>query len=251
MDLTVAILTKNEEKNIVEVIENAFKLTEKVLIVDSGSTDRTIELAKQLGARVVFRAWDNDFAAQRNFALEQVDTEWILYLDADERMREELIEDIKQKLSLSSNKCYRMLRKIKAFGFSYKHGAYGPDKVSRLFPTAAVKWEHKVHERAICALPEEELKGWLEHYTYDGLEQWWNKAAHYTTIWAEDQYAKGKRVGVGAAFTHSLSGFFKAYLLQRGFWDGWAGVYSSLLHVMYTAMKYLKLYELQGKGKRK
>lgn len=248
MDLTVAILTKNEEKNIVEVIGNSLKLTDKVLIVDSGSTDKTVELAEGLGAKVVFRAWDNDFSAQRNFAREQVDTKWILYLDADERMNEELIEDIKRKLSSGEPKRYRLLRKIKAFGFSYKHGAYGPDKVSRLFPTASVKWEHKVHERAVCDLPEEELKGWLDHYTYDGLEQWWAKAAHYTTIWAEDQYANGKRVGVGAAFIHGISGFLKAYILQGGFLDGWAGVYSSLLHVMYTAMKYMKLYELQGRG---
>ncbi len=251
MDLTVVVLTKNEEKNIVEVIENAFKLTDKVLIADSGSSDKTVDLAPQLGAKVVFRAWYHDFSAQRNFALKHVDTSWVLYLDADERMNAELVSDIKIKIAAPQKKCYCMLRKIKAFGFSYRHGIYRPDKVSRLFPTDCVRWEHKVHERAVCTMPEEELKGWLDHYTYECLEQWWNKAAHYTTIWAEDQYSNGRRVNAGAAFTHGISGFFKAYFLQGGILDGWAGIYSSLLHVMYTAMKYLKLYELQGKGKGK
>ena len=93
--LTVVILTKNEESNILKVIDNAKKITTRILIVDSGSTDKTIELAEQCGAKVVYRAWDNDFSAQRNFALEHVNTEWILYLDADERLDAQLCQSIK------------------------------------------------------------------------------------------------------------------------------------------------------------
>ena len=89
-DVTVVVLTKNEEKNIAAVVQNAKKVAAEVLIVDSGSTDKTVQLAEENGARVVYRAWDNDFAAQRNFALQHVKTEWGLYLDADERMNDEL-----------------------------------------------------------------------------------------------------------------------------------------------------------------
>ena len=87
--VTVVVLTKNEEKNIAAVVQNAKKVAAEVLIVDSGSTDKTVQLAEENGARVVYRAWDNDFSAQRNFALQHVKTEWVLYLDADERMNDE------------------------------------------------------------------------------------------------------------------------------------------------------------------
>ena len=94
--LSVVILTKNEEKNIVEVINNAQKCTNNILVIDSGSTDRTVDLANKHGAEVVFRKWDNDFAAQRNFALTKIQTDYVLYLDADERMSEDLIKSVKK-----------------------------------------------------------------------------------------------------------------------------------------------------------
>lgn len=84
--LAILILTRNEEDNIVSVVENAKKCTDEVIIIDSGSTDRTVELAKEHGAKVSFRAWTDDFSAQRNFALEQTKADWVLYLDADERL---------------------------------------------------------------------------------------------------------------------------------------------------------------------
>ena len=95
-NLTVVILNKNEEENIIDVIKNAAQLNKNILIVDSGSIDKTVELAKEAGAQVVYRAWDNDFSAQRNFALDKVETEWVLYLDADERLTESLIAEIKK-----------------------------------------------------------------------------------------------------------------------------------------------------------
>ncbi len=97
--LSVIILTKNEEKDIEAAIKNARQCADEVLVVDSGSTDRTAELAEKNGARVVFRAWDNDFAAQRNFALSQTEADWVLYLDADERMNDEIIGAVKKVVS--------------------------------------------------------------------------------------------------------------------------------------------------------
>lgn len=247
-NITVVILTKNEEKNIDGVIKNAQLVTDKVLIVDSGSTDKTIEIAEKLGATVVYRAWDNDFSAQRNFALKYVDTDWVLYLDADERMNETLIKAVKNAVDTNAQKKYVIVRRIKALGFEYKHGIFKPDKVTRMFPAKEVYWEHKVHERAVCSLDELVLPGWMDHYTYDSWQQWWEKAGKYTTIWAEDQYANGKKVSIGSAFTHAFSGFLKAYILQLGFLDGWAGLYSSFQHSAYTMIKYLKLYELQHRN---
>ena len=98
-NLTVVILTKNEEKTIQKVVVNAQKCADKVLIVDSGSTDKTVEFAESAGAKVVYRAWDNDFSAQRNFALQHVKTPWVLYLDADEFLDDTLIDSIKAEIN--------------------------------------------------------------------------------------------------------------------------------------------------------
>lgn len=246
-NLTAVILTKNEELNIAEAVRNAFSVADKVLVVDSGSTDRTVELAKENGAKVIFRAWDNDFAAQRNFALQHIDTYWTLYLDADERLDNRLISEIQNATKNNDNKQYSMLRKIHAFGFTYKHGIFKPDEVLRLFPTKSVHWVNKVHEKPLCDFPKKKLNGFIEHYTYNCWQQWWDKAGHYTSIWAEDVYNKGKRTSIGGAFFHAFYGFIRAYILQLGFLDGWSGLYSSIFHYIYILLKYMKLYEHQSK----
>lgn len=245
--VTIAILTKNEEKNIVNVITNAKKCTDRILIIDSGSSDKTVELAESAGAKVVYRAWDNDFAAERNFALQYVITPWVLYLDADEFLDTELISNIENVLSKNEDKQYSMLRRIHAFGFEYKHGIFKPDEVIRMFRTDKVHWEGKVHERPICEMPKECLKGYIEHYTYENWQDWWNKAGHYTSIWAEDAYKKGKRTNAWAALFHALCGFFRAYIIELGFLDGLSGLYLCIFHSIYTLLKYCKLYELQIK----
>lgn len=247
--LSVIILTKNEEKNIVAVIENAKQVADEVLIVDSGSTDATVELAKGLGAKVVFRAWDNDFAAQRNFALEQTECEWVLYLDADERMNGEFIKNIKEILSGGHNlKQYAMTRRVVAFNFTFKHGIFAPDLAWRMFPRTSVTWQNKVHERPVCDLAKAVIGGYVEHYTYDSWAQWLNKVNQYTSIWAKDNYDRGKRIKPSSGFFHAIAGFLKAYFWQKGFLDGWMGLYSSYQHFIYTLLKYLKLWEVQ-KGK--
>lgn len=244
-NLSVIVLTKNEENNIVDVLKNTRQVSNNLIVLDSGSTDNTVVLAEKCGAKVIYRSWDNDFSAQRNFALGYVNTEWVLYLDADERLDDLLCRSVKESLSKGEQKQYSMMRKIHAFGFDYKHGIFKPDEVLRLFPTKLVHWENKVHERPVCNLPKEKLNGFIEHYTYNSWQQWWEKAGKYTTIWAEDSFAKGKRTSLSACFGHAFYGFIRAYFIQMGFIDGWRGVYSSLQHFIYTLIKYLKLFERQ------
>lgn len=246
--LTIVILTKNEEKTIKQVIENAQKCVADILVIDSGSTDKTVDIANACGAEVVFREWDNDFSAQRNFALQHVKTPWVLYLDADEFLDTELIDSIQTVLKRNENKQYSMMRKIHAFGFEYKHGIFKPDEVVRIFKPDSVHWENKVHERPVCKLPKECLKGYIEHYTYENWQEWWEKAGRYTSIWAEDAYNNSKKTSVGSAFFHAFYGFLRAYIIQLGFLDGWSGLYSSSFHAAYILLKYSKLYELY-KGK--
>ena len=121
--LAILILTKNEEDNIVDVVKNAKKCTPEVLVIDSGSTDKTVELAQAHGAKVCFRAWTDDFAAQRNFALEQTTADWVLYLDADERLNDELIHSVKAVVDEGKLDCqFSMERKSVAFGTKFNHG---------------------------------------------------------------------------------------------------------------------------------
>ena len=248
--LAILILTRNEEENIISVVENAKKCTDEVIIIDSGSTDRTVDLAKEHGAKVSFRAWTDDFSAQRNFALEQTNADWVLYLDADERIDVKMTEAIRSILQEETEPCqYLMKRKSVAFGTKFNHGVLKPDYVARMFPRTSVHWIHKVHERPQCALPMKQMPGHLEHYTYKNWQHWEGKLCQYTTIWAEDAYRRGKKTSLSNIFFHSLGGFFKMFILRAGFLDGWMGVYVCFNHFFYTMLKYLKLYELQRSKK--
>lgn len=249
--LTVVILTKNEEKNIVDVVRNAKKVTDEVFIIDSGSTDKTVALAEASGAKVLYRAWDNDFAAQRNFALQHVTTQWVLYLDADERLNVQLIEAIKKVVDKDKENQFSIKRKSVAFGQEFNYGVLKPDFVPRLFKTKNVQWVNKVHEKPVCKDALEVLDGYIEHYTYTGWQQWLIKFDQYTTIWAEDAYVNGKRVGLCKAIGHACFGFIQMAILKRGVLDGTMGFVMSCNHFFYTLMKYLKLIELQRKGENK
>lgn len=246
MTLAIVILTKNEEINIIDVIENARQCTDEILIIDSGSTDKTVELAEKYGAKVFYRAWDNDFSAQRNFALDKTAADFILYIDADERLTLKSVEHIKKILAQGNlNFQYKIQRKTRAFGVTFNHGVLQPDYVQRLFPREKIQWSGKVHEHPNCACEIKTLQGYLEHYTYRNWNQWEKKMQLYSTIWAESAFQSGKRISRAGAFLHAGAGFFKMFFLKAGFLDGWYGVFTCANHFFYTLMKYLKLLELQ------
>lgn len=193
--VTVVILTKNESSQMKSLLQNVKGLTSHILVVDSGSTDDTVALAEAGGATVVYRAWDNNFSAQRNFALTYVKTRWVLYLDADERLMPESIAAIKTVTAVDAPQAaYTLKRHAVLFGKELRHGAMRPDRVARLFPTNQVNWVNKVHERPETNVPVLPLAGYVEHYTYNNWEQYWRKFNQYTTIWAEDAYQRKKRL---------------------------------------------------------
>ena len=125
--LCVIILTKNEEKKIGATIANAQQVADDVLLIDSGSTDRTLAIAKEAGARAVYHALNEDFAAQRNFALTQTDADWVLYLDADEHLNDVLQAAVRKAVAGEASRQYVLERKTVAFGRTYNHGAMRPD----------------------------------------------------------------------------------------------------------------------------
>ena len=243
-NLTVVILTKNEEKNIAAVVQNAKKVAAEVLIVDSGSTDKTVKLAEENGARVVYRAWDNDFSAQRNFALQHVNTEWVLYLDADEIMNDELLVSVKSVVEQDKICQYSFKRKSVAFGQEFNYGVLKPDYVPRLFKTKNVHWVNKVHEKPVCDDGLKVLNGYARHYTYNSWEQWLAKFNQYTTIWAEDALKNKKKSTYLTAFLHAFFGFWQMLIMKKGICDGALGIILCFMHFFYTLTKYLKLIDL-------
>lgn len=248
--LAIVVLTKNEEKNIKAVIANAMQCTAEVIVLDSGSTDKTLEIAAQEGAKILFRAWTNDFAAQRNFVLDKTEADWLLYLDADERLNDELINAIKSvTTSTNIDKQYIIKCRSHAFGQKFQHGVLRPDCVARLFPRDKVFWDSKVHEKAICSLKAEALPGYIEHYTYESWQQYFGKFNQYTSLWAEEAHKKGKRTTLSGAFAHAAYAFIQMTFLKLGILDGWLGLALCCNHFSYTLTKYLKLREIQEKDK--
>ncbi len=250
--LTVAILTKNEECHIEAVIANAKQCTDDILVIDSGSTDKTVEMAKKCGARVVFRELNNDFAAQRDFALQCSEADWVFYLDADERFDDCLVREIKEILkSDKMDHQYACKRVVVENGKRITFGIYRPDEVTRFFPRQEVRWVNKVHEHAESKLSKVLLKGKLDHYTNESWEQRIRKINQYTMIWSEQKYAEGKRVSRSSVVMRTIFAFFKAYILCGGIFSGSAGLISSWQHSFYTLAKYDKLHEWQLKEKKK
>lgn len=243
--VTTIVLTKNEESQLTDLIANIKTFTDHILIVDSGSTDNTVKLAESLGATVVHRSWTNDFAAQRNFALDYVKTTWMFYLDADERVSEELAAAIKNLTrSNQFTSAYSMERRSVIFGQELKKGAMKPDIVTRLFPSNTVNWVNKVHERPITELPITKLPGFIRHYSYKSWAHYWQKFNQYTSIWAENAYNSGKQTNMFQAILHSSLGFLKMGILRGGFLEGKLGFIFTYNHAVYTFTKYIKLMEL-------
>jgi glycosyltransferase involved in cell wall biosynthesis len=241
MRLAAVILTHNEEINIAAAITSARQITEEILVIDSGSTDKTLEIAEKEGARIFFRVWDDDFAAQRNFAADKTDADFLFHLDADERITEKLAASIIGACAANRQNIFSIRRVNSAFGKTFKHGFMRPDRVRRLYPRLKSRWEGKVHERLALTLPDEWLAGELTHYTYRTWEQYFVKFNQYTTIAARSYKDQGKTASLTGAFAHASFAFINVFFLKKGFLDGSWGLIMSIIYFMYTLVKYLKL----------
>ncbi|MCR5757025.1 MAG: glycosyltransferase family 2 protein [Selenomonas sp.] len=247
--LAVIILTKNEEENIGEAIESA-AFAEEVLVIDSGSTDRTQEIAEKHGAKfIVHPMGDEGFAGQRNFALLHTDADWVFYLDADERITSAAARDIYHAIHSTPVAAYRIKRINIVFGQPMKYGEHAPDWCVRLFPRESVQWEGVVHETPQTQLPIKAIAHFLHHYTYSDWEKYFEKFNQYTSLMAKRMLKKGKRASFGDILVHPFFAFVRFYFLRLGFMDGKQGLIFALNHYFYTMIKYVKLYYAQREGR--
>lgn len=242
--VTAIILARNEEQHIAECIKS-IQCADEILVIDDGSTDKTVELAEGLGAKVIPHPLNNDWSQQRRFGISQASCDWILFIDSDERVSLELNDEIRKSIESGVQKAYWLSRHNVFHYNAATHGSMRPDKVLRLMPTEGATVEGFVHETFISPFPQDTLQGILYHYTYDNWTQYFNKFNKYTSAAAEKYHEQGKKCSFWKdIILRPHWAFFKIYILQKGYLDGKIGFILSLYHYMYTVTKYVKLYYL-------
>lgn len=242
--LSVVIITLNAASQLAECLASV-RFADEVVVVDSGSTDGTRELALAAGARVIEQAWLG-FGRQKQFAVEAACHDWVLCLDADERVSEALRGALENALkSPSTVTAYRFPRRNRFLGRYLRYGEGYPDWSLRLFDRRQARWsDDAVHEKVIAQGAVGTLSGDLLHDSAETLVSYLNKQNRYTSLAAEMAVAAGKRAGVGRVLFSPLVRFVKFYLVRQGFRDGLPGLIHIAIGCFNSFIKYAKMREL-------
>ncbi|MDR3253462.1 MAG: glycosyltransferase family 2 protein [Endomicrobium sp.] len=243
------VLTKNEEKHIKECIES-LKWVDEIVIIDSFSEDATVKTAKEMGCKVVQNKFEC-FGKQRNFALSQCSYDWIICLDADERITPELKIEIEHELqNFPKGNVFLAPRKSRFINKWILHSGWYPNyRHPVFFNKKAVNYkEQLVHEDIDYQGKKYYFKGDIIHYPYDNIKQFIKKSDLYTDLSSREMFEKARKCRVINLFGNPVIMFFKMYCIKKGFLDGFTGLILALLYSsFYTLMKYIKLWELQNK----
>lgn len=250
MRISVTVITKNEETSIARCLQSV-SWVDEVIVVDSGSTDRTVEIARELGATVSVNADWPGFGPQKNRALNLATGDWILSLDADEWVTPELGEEMRETISGNPDfDAYRLPRSSSFCGRFMRHSGWWPDYVVRLFRRGTARFSDDiVHERTLVDGAVGTLRNPLRHETYVDLDDMQEKFNHYSSLGAQALHARGARGGLGKAILHGLSAFLRTYLLRRGFLDGREGFLLAVANAEVAYYKYVKLLLLSSPRK--
>ena len=230
--LSVVIITKNEEYFIADAIKSSL-FADEVIILDSGSIDRTCEIAKELGAKVYQNEWLG-FGPQKNRAVELAKNDWVFVLDSDERITEELKDEIVTTLKEPQFNGYFIARLNNFFGKNIKNCGLYPDYSIRLFNKNYGKFNDvSVHESVQLTSKAAHLKNHMIHLAYESIEEFIQKQNRYSSL-------NHKKKSLIKAIINPYWTFFKLYILKKGFLDGWHGFVISKLYAQYTFWKYIK-----------
>jgi glycosyltransferase involved in cell wall biosynthesis len=241
--LTVVIPTLNEADQIADCIGRV-AWADEVIVADAGSTDATVSVARGLGARVLEHTGPT-IAAQRNAAIAAARNQWVLAVDADERVSEQLQEEIARVLRRPAHPAYRIRRRNFYLGKELSRGHWGKDWVTRLFTRERRYIERRVHE-ALEPVPDPGLmEGYLDHAPYRDLSHQLDKMNRYARWGAEDLYQAGRRAGVWDLIGRPLGRFLRSYFLHGSCWDGRFGVVASVLGAYTAFLKYAHLWALE------
>ena len=249
MTLSVIVIAKDEEASIARTLESV-AFADEVVVVDSGSTDRTVAIARELGAKVTMTADWPGFGPQKNRALDLATGDWVLSLDADEWLTAELAEEIRRVVGANAAEvaAYRMPRRSSFCGRFLRHSGWWPDYVLRLFRRGRARFsDDVVHERVIADGKIGTLSLPIMHETFVDLEDLVDKMNRYSTHGAQQLQREGKSSSLVEAIARALWAFFRTYVLRAGFLDGREGFMLAWATAEGTYYRYAKLMRLQRK----
>jgi hypothetical protein len=240
LPLSAVLITRNAAAQLSACLES-LAFCDEIVVVDSGSDDATLDIARQHGARVVEQAWLG-FGPQKQFAVEQARNDWVLCIDADERVTEDLRTSIVAELAAPRCHVYRFPRCNRFMGRYLRHGEGYPDWSMRLFDRRHSRWSDDiVHEKVMTNAAIGELKGDLLHDSAETLEHYLAKQERYTTLAATQALARGKRATLLHLTLSPLVRFIKFYVVRLGFLDGLPGLVHILVGCRNSFMKYEKM----------
>jgi glycosyltransferase involved in cell wall biosynthesis len=241
--LSACIITYNEADRI-EACLRSVAFCDEIIVVDSHSTDDTRSRAAALGARVIERDWPG-YRSQKQFAVDAATHDWVLCLDADERVTAALRTQIEalRAAGFVGAAGWSVPRITDYFGRFLRHGNAYPDRLVRLFDRRRGGWSgHEIHENTKIQGTVRRLQGHLEHFSYRSLSDHLNRMQRYADLMAQALYVRGRRCGLTPVLLNPQWRFVRGYLLRLGFLDGWRGLVFALIEANYVRRKYLGLY---------
>ncbi|CAK0771117.1 Lipopolysaccharide core biosynthesis glycosyltransferase KdtX [Gammaproteobacteria bacterium] len=241
MSLSVIVITKNEESCISRCLASV-SWADELIVVDSGSTDRTLEICQAHGSKIKIESDWLGFGIQKNRALALAGQDWVLSIDADEWVSETLRNEIQQVLNApASHVAFSMPRQSSYCGKYIRHSGWSPDRIIRLFRRGYAQFSNDlVHERLIINGSVGRLSAPLMHESYQDLEEVLNKINSYSTLGAQAMEESGKQGGLGKALSHGTWAFFRTYFLRAGFLDGKEGLMLAISNAEVVYYRYLK-----------
>jgi len=249
MLLSVIVITLNESANISDCLRS-LDFADEVLVLDNGSTDGTVDIAQSLGARVsVTKDWPG-FGPQKNRALDLARGEWVLSIDADERVPEQLAKQIRQAISDGGEKAFEIPRLTQFCGRWIRHCGWTPDYVLRLFKRGSAHFsDDLVHERVVLSQGSpSRLTCPLLHFSYPTPANYWKKLEQYSQAWAEQRFARGQKTSMLRAALAGVVAFLRSYFFRLGFLDGAMGFAVCSMQAQAAFGKYFALYCLNQKN---
>lgn len=248
--VSAIVVCFNEEKNIGACLDS-LRWCDEIVVVDSFSTDRTVEICRQYTEHIVQRNWAG-YRDQKAFAHSQATQDWVLLVDSDERVTPELRDEINRTLSSSAGAYagFSVPRLVFYLGRWWRRGGWYPDYDVRLFRRDRATWGGTdPHEKILVDGQVRRLRHPLQHYSYRSIEDHIQRINHFTSISARELWKEGKRFHRSDALFRPAFRFFRSYVLKRGFLEGFAGFHVALTAAVYVFLKYAKLWELELEGK--
>ncbi|MBN1469899.1 MAG: glycosyltransferase family 2 protein [Fusobacteriaceae bacterium] len=249
MSLSVGLITYNEERRLGRTLESIKNIADEIIIVDSNSTDNTVEIAKKYGAKVYVENWKG-YGLQKNSVIEKCTKDWILLIDADEVISDDLSKKILEVIKEGKEELYDINFTSVCFGKQIKHGGWSGSYRIRLFKNGIGKYnDNVVHESFETNGKKGKLTEEIYHYSYEDLSDYLSKFNRYTSEGAKEYHKRGKKANFFGIVINPIFKFIRMYFFRLGFLDGVEGLLLAILSSNYTMVKYYKLLELNRRDK--